>query len=429
MPTIMMLYPAYGTVSCHEVCRCVEAVPDVSMVLADDEPTTSDLDIFDDVWELPAPERLDEAHERLRRWCDKKRPDGIFLQSERGLLLGSLIAREFGLRAPSVEAAHRCSNKYLQREALSRAGVGNPRFRLGESVQDVTDFAAESGFPLVLKCVISTMSRLVTLVNGREDIENAVARVREGIRKSRDVARLLNFARVSGEDLGCDPRRQFLIESFLTGDIVETDGIMLGRRPYTFGVTEQVQSTDPPFFVEAYLFPADCTDNRRIEAVSDKAIAALGLGDSAFSIEMKVKDGDVRIIEVNGRLGWDDGFTDLFQVHTHQNRINQVVQLALGTEPEIVHDTSRFAALAYRPCYYDGIVEELPTKSELRLMETGDLRLGLSTNRGSRFYAPPYPEVYPHVAWALATHPASPHAAHDIAGRALQKFNIVISRI
>jgi hypothetical protein len=425
----MMLYPAYGTVSCHEVCRHVENFDDLRMVLADNEPTTSDLDIFDEVWELPQPERLGEAHDLLRRWCEKKRPDGIFLQSERGLLLGSIIAHEFGLKALSMEAAHLCSNKYLQRIALSRAGIGNPLFTLGENARDVLNFAAQTDFPVVLKCVISTMSRLVTLVRSKEDVEPAVDRVRNGIQKSRDVARLLSFAETSGLDLGCDPRRQFLIESFLKGDIVETDGILIGKRPYTFGVTEQIQSIAPPFFVEAYLFPADCADNRQIEKVSDEAIKALGLGDSAFSIEMKTKDSDVRIIEVNGRLGWDDGFTDLFQVHTHQNRINQVVQLVIGTELEIIHDASRFAALAYRPCYYDGIVEELPTKEEISKMGNGELKLGLSTNKGARFFAPPNPEVYPHIAWALATHPKSSHAAYQIASHALEKLDISIREL
>src|SRR3972149_3276706 len=174
MPVILMLYPAYGTVSCHEVCRYVEKYGDVRMVLADDTPTTSDMDIFDDVWELPPPERLQEAHELLRRWCEKNRPDGIFLQSERGLLLGSLIAREFNLKAPSVEAALLCSNKYLQREALLRAGVGNPLFTLGETAADVRRLASESNFPVVLKCVISTISRLVPLVKSQEEVEPAV---------------------------------------------------------------------------------------------------------------------------------------------------------------------------------------------------------------------------------------------------------------
>jgi hypothetical protein len=429
LPTLLMLYPAYGTVSVHEVCRHAESVGEMRTVLADDAPTTSDLDIFDEVWELPPPENVEDAYQAMRRWCAKDRPDGLFLQSERGILLGSLLIREFGLKGPTVEAAHLCSNKYAQRVALQKAGIGVPYFRLVDSAEEVRRFIREFGFPVVLKCVISTMSRLVTLVSKADQMEPSVARMREALTKSLDVKRLASFARAGNVDLGCDPSREFLVESFLTGDMIETDGFVVGRKPFTFGVTEQIQSVDPPFFIESYLLPAECTDNADAERVSDATIAAMGLSDSAFSIEMRAKDGVVSIVEVNGRLGWDEGFSDLFAVRTHEERIVQAQQLALGLDLRLERDVSRCAALAYRPCYYDGIVEQLPTREYLRSLSTAGLRLGLATNRGARFVAPPNPETYPHVAWALATHPTSSRRANDIARNALAGLEISIRHL
>jgi hypothetical protein len=429
MPALLMLYPAYGTVSTHEVCRYGGAISGIKLILADDEPTTSDLDIFDEVWELPPPEHLAEAYVIMRRWCEKNRPDGIFMQSERGLLLGSLLARDLGLRGPSVDAAHLCANKYLQRVALSRAGIGNPLFSLAENASDVHRLARDYGFPLLLKCVISTMSRLVTLVNKEEDIDDAVSRMSEALTRSVDVARLISFAETGKVELGCDPKCQFLVESFLEGDMVETDGFVIGDVPFTFGVSEQVQSVAPPFFIEAYLFPADCTESGPVELVSDAAIKAIGLGDSGFSVEMRVHNGAIRIIEVNGRLGWDDGFSDMFQVRTHQERIFQAQQLALGIKPQLTRDVSRFAALAYQCCYYDGIVEDLPTREDLMRLQRNGVKFGLSTNRGARFFAPPYPQVYPHVAWALATHTGSSRSAYEIARQALEELKISIRRL
>jgi hypothetical protein len=273
------------------------------------------------------------------------------------------------------------------------------------------------------------MSRLVTLVCSEDDIDAAVARIGVGLSESLDVARLIGFSQTGKVDLGCDPRRQFLVESFLGGDFVETDGLIIGRKPFTFGVTEQVQSVDPPFFIEGYLFPAECSSNEPIEAVSDAIIDALGLGDSAFSIEMRVCGREICVVEVNGRLGWDEAFSDLFQVRTHQERIFQTIQLALGIEPELIRDESRFAAVAYRPCYYHGIVEDLPTRDELAQLEHDELKLGLATHEGARFVAPPDPETYPHVAWALATHPASSHIAYEMARQAVDELHISIRRI
>jgi len=426
MPTLLVLYPAYGTTSCAKIARYASEIGDLKLVLADEEPTTTDEEIFDEVIELPPPECLAEAYQVMCRWCDKRHPDGIFMQSERGLLLGSLLAREFNLKGPTPEAAHLCSNKYRQRVALSDAGINNPLFTLAENASDVHRLAGKFGFPLVLKCVISTMSRLVTPVCSQEDIDNAVARVQAGLAESLDVARLISFAETGKVELGCDPRRQFLAESFLEGDLVETDGLVVGDKPFNFGVTEQIQSVNPLFFIEAYLLPAECTDNRPIEAVSDAVIKAIDLRNSGFSTEMRVHGGRIFLVEVNGRLGWDEGFSELFQVRTHQERIAQALQVALGIKPQLIRDLSRFAALAYRSCYYDGIVEDLPTHEELAQLEHDGLRLGLATHQGARFVAPPNPECYPHVAWALATHSTSSHAAYEIARQAVDGLDISI---
>jgi biotin carboxylase len=320
-------------------------------------------------------------------------------------------------------------NKYLQRVVLSRAGICNPHFSLAENADDVRHLARNFGFPLVLKCVISTMSRLVTPIWNEEEIDPSVARMLNALPKSNDVFRLISFAQMTKVEMGCAPMSQFLVESFADGDMVETDGLAGGQAPFTFGVTEQVQSVDPPFFIEGYLFPAECTDNGPIEAVSNTIVETIDLRYSGFSIELRVKDGEICLIEVNGRLGWDDGFGDLFQVRTHRDRILQALQLTLGIEPESIHDTAHCAAIAYRPCYHDGIVEDLPTREELAQLEDAALRFGLSTHKGARFVAPPNPNAYPHVAWALARHPTSSHTAYELARRAVDQLEVYIRQV
>ncbi len=429
MPTALVVYPAYGTISCAEAGRYAAEIPDLKFVLADDEPTSSDEAVYTEIVELPPPEEVGAAYDIMRRWCERRRPDAIMMQSERGLLLGSLLVRDYGLKGPSVKAAHLCANKYAQRLALSRAGICVPAFALAETAREVRRHAGDFGYPVVLKCVISTMSRLVTLVCGPEDVELAVDRMRARLEESKDVARLAGFSAAAKIDLGCDPRRQFLVERFMSGELVETDGLVVRDRPFTFGVIEQIQSTDPPFFITGYLFPAECSENKPIEAVSDAMIGAIGLTDSGFSNEMRIHEGQTCVIEINGRLGWDEGFGNLFEVRTHRERIFQTVQLALGIKPDLIRDESRFAAIAYRCCFYDGIVERLPSPEELAKLETEHLKLGLATHEGARFLAPPDPYVFPHVAWALATHPGSSHTAYEIAREVVEGLDIEIKSV
>lgn len=429
MLTLVILYPAYGTVSCARLGRYAAQIDGLRLVLADEAVNITNEDIFEEVIELPPPEELPAAYEIMRRWCAKRHADGIFVQSERGLLLGSLLAEELGLKGPGVRAAHLCSNKYLQRVVLSQAGIPNPRFALAEDATGVRRLANDYGFPLILKCVISTMSRLVTPVFSAAEIDGAVARVKAGLLLSEHVTRLEGFSKVSQTDLACDPGRQFLVESFLSGDAVETDGLVIDGGPFTFGVTEQIQSVDPPFFIEGYLLPAECVNESQVEAVSDAVIRAINLQNTGFSIEMRVLGNEVHLMEVNGRLGWDEGLGEMFASRTHEERIVQAAQIALGIIPARTCDRHRFAALAYRTCYYDGIVEDLPAREEMNRRENENLRIQLGTHLGARFYAPPSPEAYPHSAWALATHPVSSHAAYNLARTAINSLDIKIRRL
>src|SRR6185369_16165449 len=168
------------------------------------------------------------------------------------------------------------------------------------------------------KATASALGRLVTLVRSPEDVEASVARVQAGLPTSTDLVRLASFARAARLDLGYDPFAEFLVEAFAGGDPVETDGVVSGSEPLSFGVTAQVLTPPPLFFVEGYLLPADrpAADIDAIERVSDAAIAALDLADTGYSIEMRIAEGRPLVIEVNGRLGWDEGFGDLFEVVT-----------------------------------------------------------------------------------------------------------------
>ncbi|MCJ7521448.1 MAG: ATP-grasp domain-containing protein [Dehalococcoidia bacterium] len=426
--TLLVLYPVVETFHYEQLALCKSQLEGVAcrFVLADDCIQGSDIRVFDEIIEVPPPERLSEAYNVLRGWCDKHRPDGIFMQSEVGLLLGSLLAREFGLPGPSVEAAHLCTNKYLCRVVLSNAGVPRPLFRLAESESDVRCIAKEFGYPLVLKGVVSAMSRLVTLVSAEDQIETAVRRVRKGLGESVDILRLESFRHTAKIELGCDPRRQFLVESFVRGKPVETDGVVAGDKIITYGIVEQVGSTEPPFYIEGYLLSAEYSDPEELETyrISDKALRAVGLRDSGFSIEMRICDVETCVIEVNGRLGYDEGFWDMFQIRAHSHPLTHTLKIALGMEPRQNVNSGPCAALAYYCCYTDSIVEKLPTSEELRHLNLDGIKLCLSAREGMRIFAPPHPEAYPHIAWALVEHPLSSRKAYESGRLAVNNLGI-----
>ncbi|MBI2858479.1 MAG: hypothetical protein HYX90_05310, partial [Chloroflexi bacterium] len=173
MSTLLVLYPVAGAVSKEDIAILSEEcqIPGLRLVLADDYILDSDRELFHEIIEIPPPEDIGETYDRLRRWCDKHHPDGIFMQSEAALPLGSLLARELSLPGPSVESAHLCVNKYRSRDIFSRSDVPTPHFCLAESASDVRRFARDSGYPVILKSVASALSHLVKLITCDDEVD------------------------------------------------------------------------------------------------------------------------------------------------------------------------------------------------------------------------------------------------------------------
>ncbi len=429
MPRVLVLYPGplahlQDAAVAH---RWKLRALGLRFVLATDDASDVRDGFFDEVIELPPSELVHEVWPVLRRELDARKFDALFAQSEPALLVGALAARHAGFVGPSIEAARACVDKFACRRSLAAAGVPEPRFALASSAREVDLFASEHGFPIVLKGVASARGRLVTRVLDRASIARAVERLQLGLARSQDVARWTNFARAAGLELDCDPTRQFLVESFARGDVLETDGVLARAEPISFGVTEQIPSIDPPFFIEGYATPADRAPAtiERIEAISRRALAAVGLSDSGYSIEFRVDEDEIALIEINGRLGWDEGFGEMFEASVGVQPAICALQVALGRRPELVR-TGVHAAVAYRCVYRDGRVVSVPSKRELAELASRDLAAAIHVAPGDSTHAPPHPNLLPHLARVLCSSRDSSRAAYTRAREAVDSLRFVL---
>src|SRR5215470_12046245 len=102
----------------------------VELILADDALAESDRALYADVVELPPADQPGAAARALVEWARHRRVDGIVMQTESAL---------------------RCTGKHLTRAALAAADHPQPRFTLADDAAAVRRFAADHGFPLMLK--------------------------------------------------------------------------------------------------------------------------------------------------------------------------------------------------------------------------------------------------------------------------------------
>ena len=342
MTTFLLLYTEPPT------RRVFETYRPGRLVFASDEITPEDRAVYDECVQLPPLRRVDLAALALSRFP----ADRVVAQTEYGLLPGAMLG------ACPADAALLCSNKWLQRTALAAAGVRVPRFALASTAEDVRREADR--YPIVLKPVVSTLGHGVIRVDSAARVPEAVDGLRAHLLDDDLTSRCAAFAEHARLDMGCDPSRQFLVEEYVDGAPLETDGLVFGDRIDCFGTTEQV--VDERFRIEAYMFPADGADLRR---VTESALRACKVREMGFSIEFR---GDT-VIEVNGRLGEDDGFPDLFHAALGAYPIRKWIE----RDGRPLAPKQR-AAVAFR-------------------------------NEPGRV----------HAAWALATHPASSRAAYEAA--------------
>ncbi|MBL8862204.1 MAG: hypothetical protein JNK02_09340 [Planctomycetes bacterium] len=429
MSDVLCLYPGPASFRQAQVAAhrgLLEALG-VRLVLADDYEDPGDRACFHDVIRMPPPWELAAGKRALDAALAGRELHGVLAQSEAGLCLGALVAAERGLPGLSPAAALAVSSKLVTRRRLSAAGVAQPAFALARDAAGVRAFAAEHGYPVVLKAVASALARLVTLVRDEAAVEPAVARLRAGLAESVDVRRLVAFAQAARLDLGHDPLDSFLVESFARGLPLETDGVVSGTGPVSFGVTEQILTPPPHFFFEGYLNPAEieAEATAAVEALSAAALRALDVRETGYSIELRLDGRAPSILEVNGRLGWDAGFGDLFACSLGVQPVLLTLRIALGLPVEVARAPGVHAALAYSACYADRVVTSVPDPDLVRAVERElDVLAGTCVWPGERIHAPPHPDATPHLAWALARDPASSRQAYVGARRALTRLAV-----
>ena len=111
------------------------------------------------------------------------------------------------------------------------------------------------------------------------------------------------------------------------------------------------------------------------------------------------------MIEVNGRLGEDDGFPDLFRLGIgHYPVLKQI----LGDESE--SRATGHHALAYVNRYAPGVVRSVREAPGTTVL----------VRAGQRLFTPGTPSYRAHVAYALESHPTGAHAALRIAQQRLE---------
>lgn len=226
---------------------------------------------------------------------------GILTFSEYKLEVTAKYCEMLGLVGHSIETVTALTDKYVQRELLSKDNINSLRYALVKR-NDIESCSEKVGFPAIFKPRVGAGSKWTRRVCSLEELRNALEEFPSNI--------------------------EYIIEEFLEGDdcfkekfygdyvsveSVHQDGkaqqvCITAKLPLTKDFAETGMFVPHPFIEELA---------QKIKEVESKAIKALGIRDGVTHTEIKLTSKGPRIIEVNGRLG---GY------------VSEIIKRAIGTD-------------------------------------------------------------------------------------------------
>lgn len=209
---------------------------------------------------------------------------GVTSSSDYFVLAAALLARTWHLQGPSPDALRNCQHKGRQRQVLAAAGLPGPRYATAETEGEALASARRIGFPIVMKPVQGSGSFGVRLCETEHEVlEHARSVLARTVNeRNMKIARgVVVEEYIEGEE--------FSIETF-HGNVIAIIRKHLGCLPHFVEIGHDIPSG------------LSSTDEAVLGRHAMKAVKALSLEWGASHVEVRMRDGQVVIIEVNARL-------------------------------------------------------------------------------------------------------------------------------
>lgn len=258
---------------------------------------------------------------------------GVFTYDEPSVIATALVADRLGLPGLTAEGAEGCRNKVKSRQALTAAGLPQPRFAVATTADEAATAAADIGYPVVVKPRGMAASIGVALVDDPAGIAAAFDRADQSSR--------------SGP---AEYHGGALIEELVDGPEISIDGAVVAGEYLPICIAHK-QLGPPPYFEEiGHVVDGNdplLTDTELRELLR-AAHEALGAQYGITHTEIRFSSRGPVVIEVNGRLG-GDLIPYLGKLATGIDPGAVLADVAQGIRPQL--DSDHRTCVGIRFCY------------------------------------------------------------------------------
>lgn len=259
--------------------------------------------------------------------CKKIQPVGIVsIGSDLASITVNYIAEKMGLVGNSTKSSVLSTNKHEMRMAFERAALPSPKSILLED--NKWERIAALKFPLIIKPTDRSGSRGIYKVNSKQEMDRAIERARKE-----------SF------------EKKVLVEEFVEGKEYSVESISYQGEHRILAITEKFTTGAPKFIEVGHMEPADISVDlgNKVEKLVEGALTALDITCGAAHSEIKIdKFGNIKLIEVGGRMGGDCIGSDLVPLSTGYDFVRMVIDIACGKKPDLLpRTTKRYAFVRF----------------------------------------------------------------------------------
>jgi len=225
------------------------------------------------------------------------------------------LTEDFGLPGFSLDCLQVILDKQLQKQCLTDAGVRTPHGCAVDSLAAAKKFFQLRSRPLMIKPAVGSQGSLGV---SRAD-------------KEADLDELYTLA------VGHSRNGQVLLEDYYQGREFSIDGIVVNGRPTILAISEKFNlGAEQNFIISGFAFGPDSSEDElslsALETEALAAVAALGIDNSLFSVDLLLTDIAPLVLEVGVLL---DAKIDRL-LHFAGVEIYQLTcQVAAGMDPQI----------------------------------------------------------------------------------------------
>ncbi len=235
------------------------------------------------------------------------------IASDLAAITVNYVANALGLPGNSMECTYKSTNKHLMRLAFEQNGDPSPKSIMVDENTDLSSLKLT--YPVIVKPTDRSGSRGIYKLDTDEDLQNAVK---------------------SAMSEGFD--KKALIEEFAEGQEYSVEGISYHGQHHILAMTLKYTTGAPHFIETGHLQPApvDSDTYEKVKKVVVHALDSLGITDSASHSEIKIdENGNIKIIEIGGRMGGDCIGSDLVKYSTGIDFVRATIQVACGISPDL----------------------------------------------------------------------------------------------